>query len=154
VIRTVAVTIICLGGLGVFAAAGKKSAAPPPTEIVFPVAVGDKADRLPMSQNILADADKVDVAYIPSAEQSALTRPGSPARKTARTDPVGFIPRHWHDPHDPKGKAAKAKSGTTKQSRTRSPDMPVTQASNATECRSDRLQSLLKTLNLFASDSC
>lgn len=59
-IRAMAVAIVCLAGVGVFAATRMKSAPPPSAEIVFPVAAGNKANRLAFSkQEIPANADKV-----------------------------------------------------------------------------------------------
>jgi hypothetical protein len=63
VIRTVALGVVCL-------------AAP---EIVMPVVAGNKADRLPIiiHQDALANAEKVDVVYVPFTEQDQITPPPS-----------------------------------------------------------------------------
>lgn len=45
-IRTVALGVVCLAGLGAIAAAAKKSPPPPPAEIVFPVAAGDRTSAI------------------------------------------------------------------------------------------------------------
>jgi hypothetical protein len=44
VIRTVALGVVCLAGLGAIAAAAKKSPPPQPAEVGFPVVAGNKAD--------------------------------------------------------------------------------------------------------------
>lgn len=64
-IRTVALGVVCLAGLGAIAAAAKKPPLPQPAEIVFPKVAGIKADRLPLviRRDTLTDAEKVDVAY-------------------------------------------------------------------------------------------
>jgi len=85
-IRTMAVAIVCLAGVGVFAATGMKSASPSSAEIVFPVAAGNKANRLPFSkQEIPADADKVANADKAVADKVAETDKVT-ADKTAETD--------------------------------------------------------------------
>jgi hypothetical protein len=48
VIRTVALGVVCLAGLGAIAAAAKKPSLPQPAEVVFPKVAGSKADRLPL----------------------------------------------------------------------------------------------------------
>jgi hypothetical protein len=69
-IRTIALGVVCLAGLGVIGPAARRSP-PQPAEVVFPVAAGDKADRLPINGNpeTLTDADTVNVAYVPPAEE-------------------------------------------------------------------------------------
>ncbi len=76
-IRTVALGVICLAGLGAIAAAAKKSRPPSPSpEVVFPVVVGNKTDRLPIrTQDTLTDTDKVDVVYVPSTGQDQIHQP-------------------------------------------------------------------------------
>jgi len=71
VIRTVALGVVCLAGLGAIAAAAKKSP-PPPPGVVMPVVAGNKADRLPLviKQDTPTEAEKVDVVYVPPSEQS------------------------------------------------------------------------------------
>jgi hypothetical protein len=66
-IRTIALGVVCLAGLSAIAAPAMKSSA----KVVFPVVAGIKADRLPIKSNpeTLSEADKVDVAYIPSLEE-------------------------------------------------------------------------------------
>jgi hypothetical protein len=80
VIRTVALGVVCLAGLGAIAAAAKKSTPPSPSpEVVFPVVVGNKTDRLPIrtKQDTLTDTDKIDVVYVPGTPGQTLS--GSPA---------------------------------------------------------------------------
>src|SRR5258708_579946 len=65
VIRAVALGVVCLAGLGVIAAAAKKSAPAPAPEVVMPVVAGNKADRLPLviNQDTPTAAERVDVVY-------------------------------------------------------------------------------------------
>jgi hypothetical protein len=46
VIRTVALGVVCLAGLGALAAAAKRPPLLQPAEVVFPIVAGSKADRL------------------------------------------------------------------------------------------------------------
>ena len=146
-IRTIALGVACLAGLGAIAAA-KKS--PPPPEVVMPVVAGNKADRLPliMHQDTLTDAEKVDVVYVPPSEQGQAGLPPSASKKPASPPHYVIAPRHWHDPHDVKVKAAEQKTISTKQSKKRSADGPPKQVSGVKVCRSDGLDPLLRKLNL------
>jgi hypothetical protein len=149
VIRTVALGVVCLAGLGAIAAAAKKSP-PPPPEVVMPVVAGNRADRLPLiiNQYTLADVEKVDVVHIPPSEQGQAGLP-PPASQGLASPPHHVIaPRHWHDPHDVKVKAAKQKTSSTKQSKKSSADQPPKQVSEVKQCRSDGLDPLLRKLNL------
>jgi hypothetical protein len=149
VIRTVALGVVCLAGLGAIAAAAKKSP-PPPLEVVIPVVAGNKADRLPLkiNQNMPTEAEKVDVVYVPPGEQSqAGLRPPAPKEVANPPDRV-ITPRHWHDPHDLKAWAAKQKASSVKQSKKASPDSPPKQVSEVKQCRTDGLDPLLRKLNL------
>ena len=64
-IRTVALGVVCLAGLGAIAAAAKKSP-PLPPEVVMPLVGGNKADRLPLIQPIrhFGDAQPIPFAAI------------------------------------------------------------------------------------------
>jgi hypothetical protein len=149
VIRTVALGVVCLAGLGAIAATAKKSP-PPPPEVVMPVVAGNKADRLPLkiNQDTSTEAEKVDVVYVPPSEQSqAGVLPPAPKEVVSPPDRV-ITPRHWHDPHDLKAGAAKQKAGSVKQSKKGSADSPPKQVSDVKQCRSDGLDPLLRKLNL------
>src|SRR3979409_2082298 len=67
VIRTVALGVVCLAGLGAIAAAAKKTPPPQPAEVVFPIVAGKKADRLQLiiRRDTPTDAERVDVVYVP-----------------------------------------------------------------------------------------
>ena len=148
-IRTVALGVVCLAGLGAIAAAAKRSP-PPPPEVVMPVVAGNKADRLPfkVNQDTLTEAEKVDVAYIPPSEHTqAALPPVAPKEVAGLPDPV-IAPRHWHDPHDLKARAAKQKASSVKQSKKASADSAPKQVSEVKLCRSDGLDPLLRKLNL------
>jgi hypothetical protein len=148
VIRTVALGVACLAGLGAIAAAAKKSP-PPPPEVVMPVVAGNKADRLPLiiNRDTPTDAKKVDVVYVPLSEQGQAGLP-PPASQERAPPHHAIAPRHWHDPHDLKAKAAKQGTSSTKQAKKRSADQPPKRVSEVRQCRSDGLDPLLRKLNL------
>jgi hypothetical protein len=118
VIKTVALGVVCLAGLGAIAAAAKKSAPPPLPELVMPVVAGNKADRLPlrMNKDTPTEVDEVNVVYVPPPEAGPLSESQSAPTEIRTTPPAKFIRRHWHDPADVKAKAAKQKASSTKQS--------------------------------------
>src|ERR1700694_274764 len=90
VIRTVALGVVCLAGLGAIAATAKKS--PPPPEVVMPVVAGNKADRLPLkiNQDTSTKAQKVDAVYVPPSVQSQAGLP-PPAPKEVASPPDRVI---------------------------------------------------------------
>ena len=149
VIRAVALGVVCLAGLGAIAAAAKKSGPAPAPEVIMPVVAGNKADRLPLAinQDTRIAAEGLDVAYVqPSEHGQAGLSP--PAPKEAAVRPHRITPRHWHDPHDLKAKAANKRANSTKQSRKGGNDKPPRQVSDVKECRSDGFDPLLRKLNL------
>jgi hypothetical protein len=151
VIRTVALgVVVCLAGLGAIAAAAKKSPPPQPTEVVFPVAAGNKADRPPLiiRQDTPTDAEKVDVLYVPPVEQDLAILNQSAPQKPASPPSRRLISRHWHDPHDLKFEATKQKASRSKPLKKSSADRAPKQVSDVRECRSDGLDPLLRKLNL------
>jgi hypothetical protein len=149
VIRTVALGVVCLAGLGAIAAAAKKSP-PLPPEVVMPVVAGNKADRLPLiiNQDTPTDAEKVDVVYVPPSQQSQAGLPPPAPNEVASPPHREITPRRWHDPHDLKSRAAKQKASSVKQSAKASADSPPKQVSEVKQCRSDGLDPLLRKLNL------
>ncbi len=148
--RTVALGVVCLAGLGAIAAAAKKSAPPPSPVVVMPVVAGNKADRLPVriNQDTLPDLEKVDVVYVRRSEQGQAGLPPPLPKEVASPRHRDITPRHWHDPHDLKAKAANKRANSTKQSRKGAADKPPKQVSDVKECRSDGLDPLLRKLNL------
>lgn len=149
-IRTVALGVVCLAGLGAIAAAARKSTLPLPAEVIFPVAAGNKADRLQLiiRQDTLADAKKVDVVYVPPiADELAAANQSAPQR-AASPPPPRLISRHWHDPHDFKFDATKQKASSSNPPKRISADRAPQQVSDVKECRSDGLDPLLRKLNL------
>jgi len=114
VIRTVALGVACLAGLGAIAAAAKKLPLPLPAEIVFPKVAGSKTDRLPLITRLdtPTDAARADAAYIPPVEASSA--PAAPPKAAIKPLPR-IVSRHWHDPHDRKlYEASKQKAGKSK----------------------------------------
>jgi hypothetical protein len=148
VIRTVALGVACLAGLGAIAAAAIKS--PPPPEVVMPVVASNKANRLPLilDQYTLADVEKVDVVYVPPSEQVQAGLPPPASQERAGPPHHVIARRHWHDPHDVKVKAAKRGTSSTKQAKKRSADQLPERVSEVKQCRSDGLDPLLGKLNL------
>jgi hypothetical protein len=105
-----------------------KSTLPQSAKAVFPVVAGVKADRLPIKSNreTLSEADKVDVAYIPSTEEEGQVSPSPPPPQPRPSPPrPNIASRHWHDPHDLKAKAATSNAAVTKQLEKRSADRPT-----------------------------
>jgi hypothetical protein len=150
VIRTVALGIVCLTGLGALAAAAKKSPLPQQAEVVFPIVAGSKADRLPLIPHLATSSgvDRADVAYVPPVEDVAAVEPVSAAKGTESTAPR-IVSRRWHDPHDRKSfegtkQGANKSKPPTKNSAGRAPK----RIADVKECRSDGLDPLLRKLNL------
>ena len=149
-IRTVALGVVCLAGLGAIAAAAKKSPPPQPAEVVFPVVAGNKADRLQLviRRDTLTDAEKVNVVYVPPVEDLAPSTP-SASQKAPSPPPPRLVSRHWHDPHDRKFfEASKQKASESKQPTKYSADRVPKRVADVKECRSDGLDPLLRKLNL------
>ena len=150
-IRTVALGVVFLAGLGAIAAAAKKLAPQQSAEVVFPLVAGNKADRLQLiiSRDTPTDVEKVDVIYvapvvedITPSKQSASPKAVSPLRSRIAS-------RHWHDPHHRKFyDAAKQRISTSKLSTKDSADPALKRVADAKECRSDGLDTLLRKLNL------
>lgn len=148
-IRIVVLGVACLAGLGAIAAASKKSAPPPGPEVVRPIVAGNKADRLPFAikLDMPTAVESVDVAYVqPGGKEQADLQPPAP-KQAALPSPRDFTPRHWHDPHDLKAKAANKRADSTRGRRKAASDQPLKQV-EAKRCRSDGLDPLLRKLNL------
>lgn len=153
-IRTVALGVVCLACLGAIAATAKKTPLPRPAEIVFPIATGNKADRLPINSNpeTTTEVDKVNVVYTPLAEEHQVIPPQpmpGPSKEEKRASAPVFVPRHWHDPHDMKAKAARFSD--TRNANRRSPIGMPNQVAEARSCRTEGLDGLLRKLNLSSS---
>jgi hypothetical protein len=88
------------------------------------------------------------VVYVPPSEQgqAGLPLPASQERPSPTHHVIA--PRHWHDPHDVKVKAAKQGTSSTKQAKKLSADQPPERVSEVKQCRSDGLDPLLRKLNL------
>jgi hypothetical protein len=99
VIRTVAIGIVCLAGLGAIGTAAKKSA----TDVTaaFPIVSDTKADRLPtiVGQDPLTSADRVDVAYVSPVDQNEPAALESGNQTASGIVTSTTVPRHWHDPN-------------------------------------------------------
>jgi hypothetical protein len=146
VIRTVALGVVCLAGLGAIAAAARKPTLLQQAEIVFPIVAGSKADRLPLMPRLdsPADVERVDVAYVPPVEApSELPVP----QKVASPPLPRIASRHWHD-HRKFSEATKRRASASRSPTKDSVDRATKQASATKECRSDGLDPLLRKLNL------
>jgi hypothetical protein len=155
VIRTVALTLICLAGLGAIAGAAIRST-PPLPETVRPVVAGNKADRLPLvvNEDVPKGAEKIDTAYVqpvgedqssPPAETPPLATPAPP--DSVKVD----------EPHSAKAtKTHKFRRSVSRSRRMASADHspkqvsapPPNQISELKECSSGGLNPLLRKLNL------
>ena len=145
-IRTVALGVVCLAGLGAIATAAKKTPPPQPAEVVFPMVAGNKADRLQLiiRRDTPTDAKKVDVVYVPPVvEDQAPSVPQEPTSPLPRR----LVSRHLHDPPD-LNFGAMQKASSAKQPKKSSVDRAPKQVSDARGCRSDGLDPLLRKLNL------
>lgn len=163
VIRTVALGMVCLAGLGAIAVAAKKLTPPPRPEVVVPAVSNNKADRLPtiISQTdtqpdaeraaTAENAEKVDVAYVPSVDQNAPNPRPTAARLAASQDSApardpDIAPRHRHERHHVRARTERRRS----IARQKMPpaDPPPAQVSELKECRTDGLHPLMRQLNL------
>jgi len=160
VIRTVALGMVCLAGLGAIAVAAKKSTPPPRPEVVVPAVSNNKADRLPtiISQadtqtdaERAATAEKVDVAYVASADQNAPNPRPAAARPAATQDSASardpdIAPRHRHERHHVRARTERRRA--IAKPKVRPADPPPAQVSELKECRTDGLHPLMRQLNL------
>jgi hypothetical protein len=156
VIRTVALTLICLAGLGAIAGAAIRST-PPQPETVRPVVAGNKADRLPLvaNENVPKGAEKIDAAYVQPTDEVQGGRPAE-TPQLATPAPADLMPK-VDEPHSAKAaKAHKPSQTVSRSKRMASADQAAKQASappaNETsvvkECSSSGLDPLLRKLNL------
>ena len=156
-IRTVALTLICLAGLGAIAGAAIRSTPPLPAPI-RPVVAGNKADRLPLvaNENFPKGAEKIDVAYMQSADE-VQSHPPAEMPPSATPAPPDLKPVRVDEPH--RARATKAHKFRRSENRSRRmastnhpPQQvsapPPSQVSELKECSSNGLSPLLRKLNL------
>lgn len=143
VFKSVVFGLVCIGGVGAFAAATSKSAPVPPPSVVYPTVAGTKADRLSLvsMQDIQPTVGQIALAYTPPPEPPAPAQP----KEVAKAKAPEFIPRHWHDPSDARVSAKKPK---TEPSRSASRDGSANKLADAQSCRADGVSSMLRKLNL------
>ena len=149
-IRTVALGVVCLAGLGAIAAAAKKPSLPQPAEIVFPKVAGSKADRLPLIPRLgtPTDVERMDVVYVPPVEDVAPSSQSAPQKAASPPSPR-IISRRWHDPHNRKFfEGTKQGTSKSKPPTKSSADWLPKRVTDVKECRSDGLDPLLRKLNL------
>jgi len=162
-IRTIALTLISLAGLGAIAGAAIRSTTPLP-ETVRPVVAGNKADRLPFVRNddVPKAAEKIETAYMQPADEVQSSPPvetppvatpaasdlkppnvDAPRRAKAATAPKQSVPRSKRvaaadrSPKEVGAPAAKQENAP-----------PPNQTSELKECSSSGLDPLLRKLNL------
>jgi hypothetical protein len=175
--RTVLFVAVCLAGVGLIAAAGKKFTPPeaPPLvavgPVVEPVAAGKKGDRLPVGAT--QTSDEVIVAQAPPSDPPALPKSESQrmstrvadaydaAQERERNSTVEDAPRgkqleladhektlHWRHSSDDKTNRAHARRTAVRHRRRPSIPAEPTQVQQTSECPSDGLKPWLRTLNL------
>jgi hypothetical protein len=156
-IRTVALTLISLAGLGAIAGAAIRST-PPLPETVGPVVAGNKADRLPLvaNENVPRGAEKIDIPYVrPADEVQSSSPPETPPLATPA--PPDLKPLKVDESHSQKAtKARKIRQSANRSRRMASVDPspkqvsapPPDQPSVLKECSSSGLDPLLRKLNL------
>jgi hypothetical protein len=155
VIRTVALGVFCLAGLGAIAVAKISSIGRPAAshDEAMHTTADNKADRLSIgvSQDTLTGADKVSIVYIPLSDENrpASTEVGRPEFSSQPS--VKILARDRHGPNDVKGNSAKVRSSSTKPSKKRSIEDRSTQVRQVKECRADVLGKLLRAMNLSAA---
>jgi hypothetical protein len=162
-IRTIALTLICLAGLGAIAGAAIRST-PPLPETPGPVIAGNKADRLPLVVNAdpLKVAEKIYTAYAqpvgevqssPPAETPPVATPAASDPKPSKVD----APRRAkaatasrQDVRRIKRVAPADRSPKEVSASAAPPDSasPSNQTSALKECSSSGLDPLLRKLNL------
>jgi hypothetical protein len=160
-IRTIALTLISLAGLGAIAGAAIRSTPPlPEPEIVRPVVAGNKADRLPLvaNEDPLKAAEKIDTAYVQPVGEVQSSPP-------AETPPVATDPKPSKVDPPRRAKATTASRQNVSRSKRvaaadRSPKevsapaatpdsvSPSNKTSALKECSSSGLDPLLRKLNL------
>ena len=117
-IRTVALGVACLAGLGAIAAAAKKPPPPQPAEVIFPVVAGNKADRLQLviGRDTPADVEKVDVVYVPP-DEDLIPSNQSPLQKAANPPAPRIASRHCRQkPRNRRSDVLKVRHGGGRQS--------------------------------------
>jgi hypothetical protein len=132
VIKTIALTLICLAALGAIAGAAKRStpplpetvrpivagntadrlsSTPPLPETVRPVVAGNKADRLTIvaSEDVPKGAENVDAAYVQPADDDRRSPPAE-TPPSATSEPSDLRPVKMDELHS--AKAPKAHKST------------------------------------------
>jgi hypothetical protein len=163
-IRTIALTLICLTGLGAIAGAAMTSTSSLP-EPVGPVVAKNKADRLPVVVNgdVPKAAGKTDVAYVPPADE--VRSPSAETPPSATPAPPDLKPLKADPPRSANfTKVHKSRQSVSRSSRVATADQspkqvgasaakqdsaqPPNQESVLKECSSSGLDPLLRKLNL------
>jgi hypothetical protein len=147
-IRIIVLGAVCMAGVGAIGAAATNRKSPEPVDVVFPVAAGNKADRLLVgsSAETLSEADKKVSPDLPPS-QAELTSSPSPQpaslNKMISASSPDIVPRHWHEPQAPGPRSVKTKSSNLKQAKKSAAGTQETR-----DCRSDGLHPILRKLNL------
>ncbi len=150
-IRTVALGVLFLAGAGAIGPIARDKTLKPSSQREFPVAVGTRADRLPITIR------SASVSDVPNAEESHPSVPEHPpqaqVQATAAKPKDEAVPaiasRYWHDPTDLKSKKMNqpTASRSTSQLSKRAAGANARQVVEAKDCRSDGLYPLLRKMN-------
>jgi hypothetical protein len=86
------------------------------------VVAGNKADRLLLiiNRETPAEAEKVDVVYVPPSTQREVTSTAQASKEGGSPPHHDITPRRRHDPHHLKRNAAKRRAYNTKHVKKRS----------------------------------
>ncbi len=151
-IRPVALGVLFLAVTGAIGPVARDKTPKPSGQREFPVTVGTRADRLPITIRPAGDSD------LPNAEES---RPSLPEHQPEAQVPApeaepkdeavpAIASRHWHDPTDLKPKKVNHPTVNRgpSQSTKRAADPNARQVVEEKDCRSDGLYPLLRKMNL------
>jgi hypothetical protein len=152
VIRTVALGVLFLAGAGAIGPVARDATPKPSSQLGFPVPVGTRADRLPITIRQTSGIDVLDAEDSrPSLpEHQPVAQAQASAERPMDEAVPAIVSRHWHDPTDLKLKKVNrptANPGTSQLSK-RAADANARQIVEAKECRSDGLYPLLRKMNL------
>ncbi|MCG2633029.1 hypothetical protein L6654_41445 [Bradyrhizobium sp. WYCCWR 13023] len=147
-IRTMALGVLFLAGAGAIGPLARDTAPKPSKQLGFPVAVGTRADRLPITIRQISDMDVLNADQLhplfPQHQRTVQANADRPSEEPR------IVSRHWHDPTDLKLKKVNhstANPGTSQLSK-RAADANARQIVEAKDCRSDGLYPLLRKMNL------
>jgi hypothetical protein len=170
-IRTTALTLICLAGLGAIAAGAAIRSTPSllPPAPVTPAVAGNKADRLPLvvNEDVPKVLEKLDTAYVQPADE-VRSNPSLSTPSVATPPAPDLKPMKVDAPRTAKAtKPHRSRHSASRYSRVAAADRfphdvsappakpdsapPASQVSEVKECSSTGLSPFLRKLNLAPS---